>query len=115
MNISTLCADLASSAARVAALPKVFTSLLAAEIRRSLLEDKKTVDANGLQVDQHQSNGMWAVHQLRVVLPEGMGTYRVIIAPANAPVFIGKVSADEHFSEPLVAPATSAATTSAAE
>lgn len=94
---------LASAMQTVASLPRVYTGLVATQIRRSLLEGNLIPDANGLQVDQHQQNGAWAVHQLRVTLPDGMGTYRVIVAPADAPVFIGKVHADHHFNEALLA------------
>lgn len=86
-------------------LPKrclVYTDLVAAQIRRSLCEGEKIPAADGMNVDQLQANGCYGVKQLRVTLPDGMGVYRVIIAPADAPVFIGKVHADRHFLEPLV-------------
>ena len=54
------------------------------------------------QPDQHQANGLYGVHQLRVRLPGDPTVYRVLIAPADAPISIGGVAADHHFSEPLV-------------
>jgi hypothetical protein len=98
-DILDLCARLARPLPRAALH---YSGLVAAQIRRSLLEGQKIPEANGLVVDQLQSNGCYGVKQLRVTLPEGMGTYRVIVAPADAPVFIGKVHADQHFLEPLI-------------
>lgn len=80
-----------------AALRPVYSGFLAGQLRRLLVQ-------GGVTVDQFQSNGLYACHQLRVTLPEGMGTYRVLVAPADAPVSIGDVSAEEHFMEPLMPP-----------
>jgi hypothetical protein len=52
-------------------------------------------------VDQHQSNALYCVHQLRVRLPGDPVQYRVLIAPEDAPVAIGGVPVDEHFAEPI--------------
>ncbi len=52
-------------------------------------------------VDQFQSNHAYSVHQLRVRIAGDATPYRVIIAPADAPVFIGCCPADQHFLEPL--------------
>ncbi len=62
---------------------------------------KKALGIAGAHVDQHQQNGLHAVHQLRVRLPGDDTIYRVIVAPANAPICIGEVDADLHFIEPL--------------
>jgi hypothetical protein len=94
--------NIAAAIRTITALPKAYSGLVAFQIRRCLLEGKLSPDIQSLQVDQMQSNGSFAVHQLRVTLPDGMGTYRVIVAPADAPIFIGKCPADEHFNEPLV-------------
>lgn len=100
--IGAVTQNIIAAALGVRHIPRVFCDLVAAQIRRSLLEGDKIKEAAGLQVDQHQSNGLYGVHQLRVTLPEGMGTYRVIIAAPNVPVLIGTVPADQHFLEPLV-------------
>jgi hypothetical protein len=53
-------------------------------------------------VDQHQANGMWGVHQLRVRLQGDPTTYRVLICPDNAPIHVGRDSTtpiDKHFLE----------------
>lgn len=76
-------------------IPKVFSGLIAHTLAKLVREHA------GVTADQEQSNGLWCVKQFRVVLPGDTMAYRVIVAPANAPVFIGGVAADEHFSEPL--------------
>lgn len=98
-KIFDLCASIARPLPRRAL---VYTDLVAAQIRRSLCEGEKIPAADGMNVDQLQANGCYGVKQLRVTLPGDMGVYRVIIAPADAPVFIGKTHADRHFLEPLV-------------
>lgn len=72
----------------------VFPGVIANAIRQLL-------GKSGAVADQHQANGLWGVHQLRVKLPEDATVYRVIIAPENAPIRIGDIPADEHFSYPL--------------
>lgn len=52
-------------------------------------------------VDQHQSNGLYALHQLRVKLEGDDTVYRVIVAPANAPIHVGTLPVDKHFMEPV--------------
>jgi hypothetical protein len=52
-------------------------------------------------VDQHQANGCYGVHQLRAKLAGDPTTYRIIIAPADAPIFVGKTPADSHFLESI--------------
>lgn len=80
-----------------------YAGFLTGQIRRALLENQPAVQG-GLVVDQFQSNGLYACHQLRVTLPDGMGTYRVLVAPADAPLKVGDVAAEEHFMEPLIPP-----------
>lgn len=109
-NVTRFPPQLRPIAAPVASVMRpVYSGFLAAQIRRVLLEGGISPEATGLNVDQFQSNGMYACHQLRVTLPDGMGTYRVIVAPADAPVSIGGVSAEEHFLEPLIPPPVGAA------
>ena len=47
-----------------------------------------------------KSNALYGCHQFTISIP-GDTAYRAIIAPMKAPVSIGGVPADEHFSEPL--------------
>jgi hypothetical protein len=55
----------------------------------------------GASADEHQQNGAYGVHQLCMRLPGDPTLYRVLIAPADAPISIGGVPADQHFSYPL--------------
>lgn len=100
--IGVVASSIVEAARKVAMIPKVYADLVAAQIRKSLLSGDIIHEAIGLQVDQIQQNGMWGIHQMRVTLPNNRGAYRVIVAPANAPIFVGNVSADEHFALPLV-------------
>lgn len=76
-----------------------YSGLIASVIEKSL--------ADAAVVDQRQQNALYGVHQMRVSIkdpqPNEQPTYRVIIAPADAPVWIGRtpVSADEHFLETI--------------
>lgn len=62
---------------------------------------RNAMNITGAHADQEQANGTWGVRQLRVRLKDDPNTYRVIIAPADAPIRIGNVSADQHFLEPI--------------
>lgn len=86
--------ELRAATDAVSKLKPVFCNLIAQAIR-------VTLDLPGAVIDQHQANGLWCIHQLRVRLPGDPQLYRVIIAPAEAPIFIGKTPADEHFSDPI--------------
>lgn len=74
----------------------VHTGLIAHAVKRLL-------NAGGLPVDQGQHNGLYGVCQLRARLKGDPTAYRIIIAPADAPIRIGDVDVDSHFNEPLVA------------
>lgn len=76
----------------------IYPGFVAAEIVRALRRETCA------RVDQHQGNGAWCVHQLRVRLPDDPTVYRVIVAPADAPLAIGSQPIDEHFREPITAP-----------
>lgn len=76
----------------------IFPGLVAAEITRALRRETCA------RVDQHQGNGLWCVHQLRVRLPDDPTVYRVIVAPADAPLAVGSQPIDQHFLSPIAAP-----------
>jgi hypothetical protein len=78
-----------------------YAHLIASTIRALVNGYPLPIDAEGMAVDQFQSNGAYGAKQLRVRLPGHEQPYRVIIAPADAPVTIGGVPADQHFSETL--------------
>jgi len=52
-------------------------------------------------MDGHQCNGLHGVHQARVTAPGDPTTYRLIIAPADAPIEINGRPIGEHFALPL--------------
>ena len=81
------------------------SGLLASTIQRLLNVEAPPRDFLGADAQQHQQNGAYGAHQLAVymVSPDSLEgqIYRVIVAPADAPISIGGVPADQHFSEPL--------------
>lgn len=56
-----------------------------------------------ITIDNHQSNGAQGVHQARVRLAGDTTTYRLILAPADAEIFINgdKRPVAEAFAQPL--------------
>lgn len=71
-----------------------YCGLLVEALRQGL-----TLVGDVCKADQHQSNGTFGVHQLRLTY-EGR-TYRLLLAPAEAPLRIGQIPADNHFLEPI--------------
>lgn len=70
-----------------------------ASIIRSVVNNITTV-----VIDQHQQNAMWGVHQMRVRFPNDPITYRLILAPENAPISVGRdnpIPINQHFLEPI--------------
>lgn len=81
-----------------------YTGLISSAIR-CLLRGAKAPEAFGeATADQPQSNGAYGVHQFRLRLSGDETVYRVIVAPANAPISINGVRADEYFLDPISAP-----------
>ena len=78
-----------------------YAGLVASTIKALVNGDRLPIGAEGMAADQFQSNGAYGAKQLRVRLPGHEQLYRVIIAPADAPVTIGGVHADQHFSQTL--------------
>lgn len=71
-----------------------YCGLLVEALRQGL-----TLAGEACRADQHQANSTFGVHQLRLTY-EGR-TYRLLLAPAEAPLVIDQVPADDHFLEPL--------------
>lgn len=67
----------------------------------SVIADFARRSAGMIKVDNHQGNGAYGVHQARVTLPDDPTTYRLIIAPADAPITINGRPIGEHFALPL--------------
>lgn len=84
--------------------PRVhYTGLIASSIKRLIngWQHPAHTEFAGAIADQRQMNGAYGVHQMRVRLPDDPTVYRVLVLPAEAPVSIGGVPADQHFSEPM--------------
>ena len=57
-----------------------------------------------VSADQHQANGLHGIHQLRVRLPNDPVIYRVIVCPADAPLWVDRDNPwpiDNHFPESI--------------
>lgn len=63
--------------------------------------DVDAPDDDKITVDNHQAEGVFGVHQARIQLKGDPTTYRMIVAPANAPISINGRPADEVFAAPL--------------
>jgi hypothetical protein len=74
-----------------------FTGMIISSIARLINGDAPHDGFEGAFADEHQQNGMYGAHQLRVTLSDDPTVYRVIVAPANAPITIGGIPADQHF------------------
>lgn len=57
--------------------------------------------ANHLTIGDHQCNGIHCIHQSSVRLQNDETVYRMIIAPANAPLEYRGRPLDEAFAKPL--------------
>lgn len=83
----------------------VFSDMIAAVIKATLAEAKAEgpAGASRIFVEDHQQNSLYGIHQLtvRVDVPMHKESYRIVIAPASAPILIGSVPADEHFVRPI--------------
>lgn len=62
---------------------------------------KDEPSANILTIDNHQCNGGYCVHQASVRLSRDETLYRMIIAPADAPLTLYGKPIDECFAKPL--------------
>tara|TARA_R100001530_G_scaffold110040_1_gene77389 strand:+ start:358 stop:654 length:297 start_codon:yes stop_codon:yes gene_type:complete len=58
-------------------------------------------DTPDITTDQHQSNGAYGIHQARVRINDDGTAYRLIIAPADAPITVNGVDIDQHFNEDI--------------
>jgi hypothetical protein len=74
-------------------------SSIRAALRNRCMADRAEADA--ITVDNSQTNGSYGVHQARVRLRGDPNTYRLILAPADAPITINGRPIGEHFAMPL--------------
>ena len=57
--------------------------------------------ASGICLENHQANGCYGVHQVRVRVKGDPTTYRLILAPEDAPIEVNGRPISAHFAEPL--------------
>lgn len=77
-----------------------FTGLILTHIRNAVKAANAQADSaksDIVMIDNVQENGVWGVHQARVMLDNDETVYRLILAPADAPIKIGTMDADDHF------------------
>jgi hypothetical protein len=79
----------------------VYPGFILANIAEWSRADKGGKDT--ITIDNHQCNGAYCVHQARVKLDGDPTIYRLILAPANAPIFINddKRPVADAFAAPL--------------
>lgn len=73
-------------------------SMMRAAMRR---ENALNAEVDRVSIDNHQQNGAHGVHQATVRLGNDPTTYRLILAPADAPITINGRPIGEHFTLPL--------------
>lgn len=64
----------------------IFPGYILAQIASWARADNSGSDQ--IVIDGHQANGAYCVHQARARIAGDPTVYRIIIAPANAPIFI---------------------------
>ena len=81
----------------------IYPGFIMARLARWCAEHAARVgdQAEIMTIDNHQSNGSHGVHQARVILSGDPTTYRMLIAPADAPITINGQPIGEHFAKPL--------------
>jgi hypothetical protein len=78
-----------------------FTGMILSTLRRGI---NRTIDgepAYGLTIGDMQGNGSHGVYQASVRLEGDPTLYRLILAPADAPIQINGHPIDQHFARPL--------------
>lgn len=78
-----------------------YTAYILATIRSALKSGDNVSLADRVTLDNHQQNGAYGVHQQRVRLAGDPLTYRLILAPADAPIEINGWPIGDHFALPL--------------
>lgn len=78
-----------------------YTGYILAAIRSALRSGDNAVIADRVTVSNSQTNGAYGVYQATVRLAGDPTTYRLILAPADAPITINGRPIGEHFALPL--------------
>jgi len=77
----------------------IYSGYIIAKIAKWARND--SVSNDRVTVSGHQGNGLYGIHQARVTLAGDPTTYRLIIAPADAPIAINGLPISDHFAQPL--------------
>jgi hypothetical protein len=77
-----------------------FTGFILTKIVNWAREDDRYL-SDRVTIDNQQQNGAHGIHQARVRLSGDPTTYRLILAPADAPIKINGHPIGEHFAEPI--------------
>lgn len=78
-----------------------FTGFIMSRIRNAMSALADINGADGITIDNHQSNGAYGIHQARVRLAGDPTVYRLILAPSDAPIEFGGRDAATYFARPL--------------
>lgn len=70
-------------------------------LTRNAQPDPKCPDDSKIGVIGHQANGAYGIHQAALRLEGDPTVYRMIVAPADAPICVNGQPIDNHFLEPL--------------
>lgn len=54
-----------------------------------------------MAISNHQANGCYGIHQCKVKVKDDPTVYRLIVAPADAPITINGRPIGDHFAQPL--------------
>lgn len=80
----------------------VYPGEIIAAIRQWARRDQEAGgDERAIMVDGHQSNALHCVHQARATIKGDPTTYRIIVAPADAPIELYGRPIGEAFAQPL--------------
>lgn len=83
-------------------MPQHFAGHLMAKIAAWAREDRAKIAANdAIILTGHQSNGAFGIHQAALRLTGDPVLYRIIIAPADAPLEVNGRPIGDHFAAPL--------------
>ena len=79
-----------------------YTGMILSMLRTAMnRENERNSDADKITIERRQQNGAYGIHQATVRLRGDANTYRLILAPADAPIEINGRPIGEHFSLPL--------------
>lgn len=77
-----------------------FAGMILARLRRTMSE-REEAEGERITISNHQQNAMYGVHQALLTLEGDPNNYRLILAPADAPILIGDRLIGDHFAKPL--------------